>query len=195
MTNVGTASPLNKNREMNWDFYDEILQTADIGSFIDCMTCGKCVGDCIAAENSDFNFRRIIQKILEGDKEGVIKSDIIWKCFLCGLCTIKCPKNIEIKKLILIVRKMALEAGKGCNYLKYLFDLPKSFLSKGVIIGKLNMNLREKLGLSRDYKLSDKAKNELNFILDETGQKFENKKFMDECNREFIKSIVKGNEE
>lgn len=172
-----------KNFEQpSWNFYDEILETEDIGPFINCMTCGKCVGDCIAAMNSDFNFRRIIQKILNGEKEDLIKSDAIWKCFLCALCTIKCPKNIEIRKLILTLRKLALESGKGYDLLKYLSDLPKSFLEKGLIYGRLNQKLRDKLGLSKEFKISDKSLKELAYILDETGQKKALQEFLANCN-------------
>ncbi|MFX1293854.1 MAG: 4Fe-4S dicluster domain-containing protein [Promethearchaeota archaeon] len=155
----------------NWNFYDEILEKADIEPFIDCMTCGKCVGDCIAAKNSDFNFRRIIQKILNGDRESLINGNEIWKCFLCGLCTIKCPKKIQIKKLILLLRKFAIKSGKGYKFLKYISNLPKSFSKKGLIFGRINENLREKLGLSKEFKLSDKTLKELAYILETTGQK------------------------
>ncbi|MHA1229031.1 MAG: 4Fe-4S dicluster domain-containing protein [Candidatus Helarchaeota archaeon] len=184
-----------KVKESELSFYDEILNTEDIGPFIDCMTCGKCVGDCIAAANTDFNFRQIIQKILYGNKDELINSDEIWKCFLCGLCTIKCPKNIQIKKLILILRNLALQSGKGCKYLKYMSDILTSFLKHGIITGRLNKNLREELGLPKEFKISEKTMSELKFILDETGLNSKSKEFLDICTREFMKSIVEGNEE
>ncbi|HUY01632.1 MAG TPA: 4Fe-4S dicluster domain-containing protein [Candidatus Deferrimicrobium sp.] len=160
------------NRDQpNWKLYNEILEKEDIGPFINCMTCGKCVGDCIAAENSDFNSRKIIQKILDGDRESLINGNEIWKCFLCDLCTIKCPKNIQIKKLILILRKLAISSGKGFNFLQYISDFPKSFLKRGIIVGKLNASLREKLDLPKEYNISDKALKELKLILEKTGQK------------------------
>ncbi len=165
----------------SWKFYDEILENEDIRPFIDCMTCGKCVGDCIAAKHSEFNFRKIIQKILDGDREGLIKGDEIWKCFLCDLCTIKCPKNIEIKKLILILRKLAVNSGGGCTFLKYVSDFPKRFLEKGVILGRLNKPLRERLGLSSEITLSDKTIKELTFILEKTNQKRAIHEFLDRC--------------
>ncbi len=161
---------ISKKDKLSWKFYDEILEKEDIQPFIDCMTCGKCVGDCIAAKNSEFNFRKIIQQILDGDKEKLLNQNEIWKCFLCGLCTIKCPKNIEIKKLILILRKLAIQSGKGYNHLKFLSELPESFLKNGLIISKMNERLREKIGLSKEYKLSDKALKELTVILKATGQ-------------------------
>jgi len=154
-----------------WKFYDEVLEKEDIRPFIDCMTCGKCVGDCIAAKNSNFNSRKIIQKILDNNREDLIINEEIWRCFLCDLCTIKCPKRIEIKKLMLILRKLAMQSGKNFNFLKYISDFPRSFLENGLIIGRLNKSLRAKVGLPKEFNLSEKAKEELNFLLEKTGQK------------------------
>jgi heterodisulfide reductase subunit C len=171
MTSLENSGEKNDLKRYSWNFYDEILENEDIEPFIDCMTCGKCVGDCIAAENSDFNFRKIIQKIIDGDKEPLINGNEIWKCFLCGLCTIKCPKNIQIKRLILILRRLALQSGKGYNRLKFIAELPESFVKHGLILGRMNITLREKLNLPKEYKISDKALKELNAILKATGLK------------------------
>ena len=165
----------------NWNFYEEILKNEDIGPFIDCMVCGKCVGDCIAAKNSEFNPRKIIQKILDNNREDLLSENEIWLCFLCDLCTIKCPKKIEIKKLILILRKLAMQSGKGFNFLKYISDFPKSFLENGLILGRINKSLREKLGLTKEINLSEKAKEELNFLLEKTGQKKAIETFLERC--------------
>ena len=147
------------------------------------MTCGKCVGDCIAAKNSEFNFRKIIQSIPDGDKEKLINGSEIWRCFLCGLCTVKCPKKIEIKKLILYLRKLALDSGKGYDLLKHISNLPESFMKRGLIIGRINSNLREKLGLPKEFHLSDKALKEVNLLLDQTGQKKSFEEFKNHCKK------------
>jgi heterodisulfide reductase subunit C len=176
--NSGVRSNFNRP---NWKFYNDILEKEDIRPFIDCMTCGKCVGDCIAARNSEFNSRKIIQKILDNNREDLINSEEIWRCFLCDLCTIKCPKKIEIKKLMLILRKLAMQSGKGFNLLKYISDFPKSFLENGLILGRVDKSLREKLGLTKEINLSEKTKEELNFLLEKTGQKKAIETFLEQC--------------
>lgn len=192
MSDIENSSNTSNVDKSHWNFYDELLKSEVIEPFIDCMTCGKCVGDCIAAENSDFNFRSILQKVLDGDKEQLMNGDAIWKCFLCGLCTIKCPKNIEIKKLILILRRLANKSGKGYNFLKYISDLPELFLKKGLIVLQLNEPLREKLGLPKEYNLSEKTLKELDQILEETGQKKTILNFLKRTKEEFMKSITSG---
>ncbi|MBD3230601.1 MAG: hypothetical protein GF329_20650 [Candidatus Lokiarchaeota archaeon] len=192
MSQSDESSDISDTGQYHWKFYDSIIENEDIGPFIDCMTCGKCVGDCIAAANSDFNFRKIIQKILNGDREDIIKGNEIWKCFLCNLCTIKCPKNIQIRKLILILRKLALESDKGCDFLKYISDLPRGFLKNGLIVAKIDSSLRKKLGLSEEFKLSKKTLEELRYILKETGQDKLTMDFLGKCDKEFMKSIVEG---
>jgi len=192
MSEINNLSKSRNEIDYRFDFYNEILSKEDIGPFIDCMNCGKCVGDCIAAENSDFNFRRIIQKILDNKRDEVLYGEEIWKCFLCNLCTIKCPKNINIKKLIMVLRKMAIDEGRGCKFLKYISDLPQEFIKKGLIVGKLNTNLREKLGLPKNYQLDKKSIEEIHEIINITGEKQLIDNFIINCKKEFIKSIIEG---
>lgn len=182
MAATKNSGVLNKSNRPDWKFYDSIIETEDIRPFIDCMTCGKCVGDCIAAKNSsEFNARKIVQKIIEGNRDGLLNGDEIWRCFLCDLCTIKCPKKIEIKKLILILRKLALRAGKGYNFLKYVAGFPQSFLDQGLIVPQIKKSLRAKLGLSPEIALSEKAKKELTKIIEKTNQKKDLQNFLKHC--------------
>ena len=68
--------------DWNWAFYKELVEDVDENkNIIQCISCGKCVGDCPAAKVSTFNSRKIIQKVLRGDK-CVLKYYDIWHCYL-----------------------------------------------------------------------------------------------------------------
>ena len=68
--------------DWNWNFYEELVDDVDENkNIIQCISCGKCVGDCPASKVSNFNIRKIIGKVLRGDKS-VLKDSDIWYCFL-----------------------------------------------------------------------------------------------------------------
>ncbi|MHA1275422.1 MAG: 4Fe-4S dicluster domain-containing protein, partial [Promethearchaeota archaeon] len=68
------------------DFLKELMDDVeDNKNLVECIICGKCVGECPAARISNFNSRTIIMKVLKGDRS-VVKEPDIWFCFLCEKC-------------------------------------------------------------------------------------------------------------
>lgn len=125
--------------EWNWDFYNDLVDDVDENkNIIQCISCGKCVGECPASKISNFNIRKIIQKILKGDKS-VLKDSDIWFCFLCERCKRVCPKEkINIPLLILNLRNESFKKGYGPKYndlTKYV-DMSEKFLTNGTVLDK-----------------------------------------------------------
>lgn len=123
--------------EWNWDFYEELVDDVDENkNIIQCISCGKCVGDCPASKVSNFNIRKIITKVLRGDKS-VLKESDIWYCYLCERCTRVCPKdNINIPLLIINLRNESFKKGYGPKYndlTKYV-EMSERFLTSGVVV-------------------------------------------------------------
>jgi heterodisulfide reductase subunit C len=123
--------------EWNWDFYEELVEDIDENkNIIQCIECGKCVGDCPAAKVSNFNIREIIRKILQGDRS-VLKDSDIWYCYLCERCKRVCPKdNINIPLLIINLRNESFKKGYGPRYndLRKYVDMSERFLTNGTVI-------------------------------------------------------------
>jgi heterodisulfide reductase subunit C len=123
--------------EWNWDFYHELSDDIDVNvNIIQCISCGKCVGDCPASKVSKFNIRKIIGKVLRGDKS-VLKDSDIWYCFLCEHCQKICPKdNINIPLLILNLRNESFKKGYGpiFNDLRKYVEMSERLLTKGVVV-------------------------------------------------------------
>ena len=70
------------DEEWIYQFLEELLEDVEENqNIMQCIGCGKCVGECPASKISDFNIRRIIRKILRGDKS-VLKDSDIWYCYL-----------------------------------------------------------------------------------------------------------------
>lgn len=123
----------------NWndEFLAELIADVEENRNIkQCISCGKCVGECPASKISNFNIRKIIQKILRGDKS-VLKEDDIWFCFLCEKCKRVCPKEgIDIPLLIINLRNESFKKGYGPRYndlTKYV-EMSERFLTSGVVV-------------------------------------------------------------
>ena len=123
----------------NWndDFLAELIADVEENrNIVQCISCGKCVGECPASKISNFNIRKIIQKVLRGDKS-VLKEDDIWFCFLCEKCKRVCPKEgINIPLLIINLRNESFKKGYGPRYndlTKYV-EMAEKFLTSGVVV-------------------------------------------------------------
>ena len=141
--------------DWNWDFYEELVDDVDENkNIIQCISCGKCVGDCPASKVSNFNIRKIIIKVLRGDKS-VLKESDIWYCYLCERCTRVCPKdNINIPLLIINLRNESFKKGYGPQYndLRKYVEMSERFLTSGVVVEE---PLGEKLSQERIEELNE----------------------------------------
>ncbi|MFX1321552.1 MAG: 4Fe-4S dicluster domain-containing protein [Promethearchaeota archaeon] len=135
--------------DWNWDFYEELVDDVDENkNIIQCISCGKCVGDCPASKVSNFNIRKIISKVLRGDKS-VLKDSDIWYCYLCERCKRICPKdNINIPLLVINLRNESFKKGYGPQYndLRKYVEMSERFLTSGVVVEE---SLGEKLPQER----------------------------------------------
>jgi heterodisulfide reductase subunit C len=131
------ADDVESNEDWNYDFLEELTEDVEENrNIMQCISCGKCVGECPATKISDFNIRKIISKILKGDRS-VLREDDIWYCFLCEKCKRVCPKEgINIPLLIINLRNESFKKGYGPKYndlTKYV-EMAKRFLTNGTVI-------------------------------------------------------------
>lgn len=138
---------MDEHTDWNWEFYNEIIEDVEENkNIIQCIACGKCVGDCPAAKVSNFNSRKIIKKVLRGDRT-VLKDSDIWHCYLCERCKRVCPKeNINIPMLIINLRNESFKKGYGPKYndLRKYVEMSERFLTQGIVLEEpLGENLPE----------------------------------------------------
>ncbi len=143
------------DNDWNWDFYKELVDDIEENkNLISCFSCGKCVGDCPAKRVSKFNIRKIIRKVLRGDKS-VLKDSDIWYCYLCEKCKKICPKEgINIPLLIINLRNESFKKGFGPRYtnLRKYVEMSERFLTKGIVVEE---PLGEPLSQKRIDELND----------------------------------------
>ena len=123
--------------DWNWEFYEELVEDVEENkNIIQCIACGKCVGDCPASKVSKFNSRKIIKKVLRGD-QSVLKDSDIWHCYLCERCKRVCPKeNINIPLLIINLRNESFKKGYGPRYndLRKYVEMSERYLTRGTVL-------------------------------------------------------------
>ncbi|MDO9511815.1 MAG: 4Fe-4S binding protein [Bacteroidales bacterium] len=89
--------------ELNHDFHQWIA--IQDSSFNLCIACGTCASTCSAGSYTHFSFRELCKDIRWGNAEKAMKESE--KCMLCGKCSIACPRNINTRNIIKMVRKAA----------------------------------------------------------------------------------------
>lgn len=63
-----------------------------------CYQCGKCSAGCPSADRMDHIPSQFIKLIQLGMEDEVRKSNTPWVCLTCFVCTVRCPKGIDIAR-------------------------------------------------------------------------------------------------
>ena len=72
-----------------------------------CLQCGTCSAGCPYVEEMDLTPDEIIRYIILDRKE-VLNSKTIWLCSSCFTCAERCPKDINITKIMEALRQIIL---------------------------------------------------------------------------------------
>lgn len=75
----------------------------DEPSFLLCIACGSCTATCTAGSFTKFSFRQMCHNIRRGENKFAISESE--KCMMCGKCTLACPRNVNTRNIVRLVRK------------------------------------------------------------------------------------------
>ena len=76
-----------------------------------CYQCGNCTAGCPAAFVYDRQVNQIMRGVQLGLKEQVLKSNAVWFCLGCSMCSQRCPNNIDVARVMETLRHMARHEG------------------------------------------------------------------------------------
>jgi heterodisulfide reductase subunit C len=96
----------------------------------------------------EFSPNQLFRLIQLGDEAGVLSSNAMWYCLSCYACSVRCPNDIDIAKVMDILREMALERGYRPP-LPEVLGFHRTFLRDVKSHGRVN-----ELGLILRYNLS-----------------------------------------
>ena len=72
-----------------------------------CYQCGTCSAGCPFVDDMDLSPDEIIRYIILDRKE-VLNSKTIWLCAACYTCAERCPRDINITKIMEALRQIVL---------------------------------------------------------------------------------------
>lgn len=140
-----------------------------------CYQCGKCTAGCVLADNMDYPSSMIMRMLQTDDEDNykkVLSSEAIWLCQNCENCIGRCPKEVDIPKIMDYLRTESIKKGLISPKAKPVYSFYSSFLDSVKLSGRLSevvMTVDFKLRtfhLWQDVKLvpSMLAKGKLKFI-------------------------------
>ena len=75
-----------------------------------CNQCGKCSAGCPIVAAMDLLPSQVIRMAQLGMEE-VLESNTIWICASCLTCATRCPKGVDLPRLMEALRQIALRQG------------------------------------------------------------------------------------
>lgn len=73
-----------------------------------CFQCGTCSGACPNYAETDLLPRQLIRRAQLGLEEDVTQSNTPWVCASCLSCTARCPRGIDLARVMEAVRLLSL---------------------------------------------------------------------------------------
>jgi heterodisulfide reductase subunit C2 len=89
-------------------FLEEVNQKSGC-NVLECYQCGKCVSTCPVSGFMDFPPREIMQMVKLGLKEETCIANSMWFCLTCSACSGRCPREIDIPRVMETIRHIAIE--------------------------------------------------------------------------------------
>lgn len=76
-----------------------------------CFQCAKCASGCPVAYAMDYTPTQLVHAIQLGLTDLVLNSQAIWLCASCQTCTTRCPQNVDLARMMDVVRIIAQRQG------------------------------------------------------------------------------------
>lgn len=81
-------------------------------NLLKCNQCGRCSAGCPLVEEMDLLPNQII-RLAQLGLETVIESQTPWMCASCLMCQSRCPKGVDLPRIMEAVRQIALRRGES----------------------------------------------------------------------------------
>lgn len=76
-----------------------------------CFHCRKCTAGCPMAVAMDYKPNAVVKMVQRGQRKEVLGCSAIWLCASCETCSTRCPNEVDISRMMDVLRQMALETG------------------------------------------------------------------------------------
>ena len=101
-----------------------------------CMQCGCCSGSCPMLEELDLTPRKIMRMAQLGLIDRLMDLSAYWHCASCLDCSTRCPRGVELPRVMEALRQITLRQNKNrvepnCLDGDQVADLPQIALVSG----------------------------------------------------------------
>ncbi|MFC1899960.1 4Fe-4S dicluster domain-containing protein [Chloroflexota bacterium] len=77
-----------------------------------CYQCGKCSAGCPMTSVMDLLPNQVMRLVQLGLEQDIGNSNTIWLCASCLTCTVRCPKRVDISRVMEALRLITLRKDK-----------------------------------------------------------------------------------
>lgn len=106
-----------------------------------CYQCGKCTAGCVLGDDMDISSSMVMRMLQTGTEQNydkVLRSNAIWLCVNCQNCIGRCPKEVDIPKVMDFLRAESLKRGCVSKQAKPILSFYKSFIDVLRYTGRLS---------------------------------------------------------
>lgn len=97
-------------KELQSDFVRRVEEISG-QNLMSCFQCGKCSAGCPVVSAMDILPNQIIRLAQLGLEKDVVDSNTMWICASCITCTSRCPKGVDIARIMEALRQIILRVG------------------------------------------------------------------------------------
>ncbi len=124
----------------NNSFRDRISKLSE-QDIISCYQCGECTAGCPVAFKADLSPNQISRMVQLNQNKAVLSSSMIWLCVGCETCGTRCPRGIELSRVMDALREVSIEEGfsAGDPNIKTFHSTLLSSVQRGGRIHEISM--------------------------------------------------------
>jgi heterodisulfide reductase subunit C len=93
--------------EMSMDEIVDKVEELSGENVFDCYQCGMCSAGCPMAEEMDLLPNQVLHALQVKDPE-VMSANSMWICASCYTCQVRCPKGVDLAKVMEAMRQIYL---------------------------------------------------------------------------------------
>ena len=95
------------SRTLQSDFVKKVAEISG-QDLLACNQCGKCSAGCPMCFAMDLLPNQIIRLAQLGLEEDIAAAKTVWLCASCLTCTVRCPKGVDIARVMEALRLVTL---------------------------------------------------------------------------------------
>ncbi|MCK5127131.1 MAG: 4Fe-4S dicluster domain-containing protein [candidate division Zixibacteria bacterium] len=99
-------------RTINKEFQDKVKEISG-QSFYKCFQCGTCAGSCPMSEQMNTTPRKLMALLQLGREVMLDEVNTPWVCASCYTCEVRCPRGIDIPRIMEALRLITLRQNRN----------------------------------------------------------------------------------